>query len=216
MALDPQTLLSLTGMAASSVNPGVAAGLGIAQLLTGMVQQKKANGLFLEVPPMYYDMLNEYKRKARNTEVGGLYSAGMAKTRNMLAQGSNAVMQTGNPMAYNFTQRKAGGLINDLLAAMTQRSERYDQLANNMGTLIGNMDFQLQGTKWNNMQAKASGNTRAGLDNILMGTVGRGMSPPPIPTQPNNMMSPQIAQYLGLTPEKLQALQQAGLMANPL
>jgi hypothetical protein len=204
-------------MAASSVNPGVAAGLGIAQLLTGMVQQKKANGLFPEVPPMYYDMLNEYKRKARNTEVGGLYSAGVAKNRNLLAQGSNAVIQTGNPMAYNFTQRKAGGLVNDILAAMTQRSERYDQLAGNMGMTIGGTQLQLDKSKWANAQAKASTNTRSGIDNILMGTLGRKVpNTPTTQTPTTNMMSPEIAQYLGLTPEKLQALQAAGLMANPL
>jgi hypothetical protein len=165
---------------------------------------------------MYYDMLNEYKRKARNTEVGGLYSAGVAKNRNLLAQGSNAVIQTGNPMAYNFTQRKAGGLVNDILAAMTQRSERYDQLAGNMGMTIGGTQLQLDKSKWANAQAKASTNTRSGIDNILMGTLGRKV--PSVPTQAptTNMMSPEIAQYLGLTPDKLQALQAAGLMANPL
>lgn len=206
--MDVATLMSVLGMSSGSqVNPRVASGLGIAQLLTGVSQQRKANKMYPDVPPMYYEMLNDYKRKARNTAVGGLYSSLMGKTRDMLAQGSNAVMQTGNPMAYAYAQRKGAGMMNDLLASMVQQRMGYEQMAGNMGNMVGNMRFQLDTNKWGNMQQKANTNIRSGIDNVLLGTIGSGMGKQEQAPTTGTMMTKQQMASSGMTPELLEALQ---------
>lgn len=209
--MDPTTLMSIMGMSnGSQTNPVLGKGLGIAQLLTGIVQQRKANKLYPDVPPMYYDMLNDYKRKARNTAVGGLYSTMLGNARQMLAQGSNAVMQTGNPMAYSFSQRRGASAINEMLANMAQRGMGYEQMAGQVGDTIANTRFQLDTNKWANMQQRASSNLRSGIDNLMMSFTGKGMKG----NSGGTNTTQGEGQTTNFTPEQIETLQKVGLMTS--
>ncbi len=142
MPVDPTMIMSLLGGGGQKPNPGGQA-LGLVQLITGLIQNKKANSIMPQVSPIYQQLMSDYQRKARNTEVGSMFNATLNKARNTMAQGVNATLQTGNPMAYSFAGRSAAENINQLLATVAQNSLGYTQMAGAMGNKLADVQFQV-------------------------------------------------------------------------
>lgn len=169
MAVDPTMIMSiLGGTGGQKPNVGGQA-LGLVQLITGLIQNKKANSMMPQVSPVFQQLMSDYQRKARNSETGSLYNNTLNKARNAMAQGTNAVMQTGNPMAFSFANRNAAEYINNLLATVAQNSMQYDQLAGAMGSKLADTQFQIDTNRWANKAVPAQQNIASGLENILLG-----------------------------------------------
>jgi hypothetical protein len=166
MAGNPITgILPLLGGGAAA--PVIGAGVGIAQLLQGMSQNKKADQMYPTVPPIYRLLQQDYQRKMRNAETGSMYNALLNKARQSLSTGSQSILQTGNPMAYNFAQRKAAEGINELLATVSKERQGYEGMNYTAADQSAKMGFQLASNKWANMATRGQQNTQQGIDNLL-------------------------------------------------
>lgn len=175
-AIDPTMIMSLLGGGGQKPNPGGQA-LGLVQLITGMIQNKKANSMMPQVSPIYQQLMSDYQRKARNTEVGSMFNATLNKARNTMAQGVNATLQTGNPMAYSFAGRSAAENINQLLATVAQNSLGYTQMAGVQGNKLADTQFQVDTNRWANKAVPAQQNMASGLQNLLLGSVDKKPAP---------------------------------------
>jgi hypothetical protein len=153
------------------VLPLIGAGVGAIQSLIGNRQQKKADQMMPEIPPIYQAHLSDLRRKQRNADTGSLYSTMMNRAKNTLAYGNKAIMSTGNPMAYNFAQKRAADLLNGIAGAQQQARMGYEQSIGDVTDSIGNMRFQIDTNRWANKQAQAQSNKRTGMQNLMAGLI---------------------------------------------
>ena len=144
-----------------------AAGMSLWQMLEGMKQQKQAKGMFPQIPPYLRLLQAEYQRKSRNAEVGSMYSNTLNNARNIGANASQAVLQTGNPNAYNFAMRNTSQMMNDLLGKVQEKSMFYDDKAAGVGTKIADMQYGADANKYNTLMGQGVENQKFGMNNLM-------------------------------------------------
>ena len=171
MGADPTMIMSILGGSGGQAPNVGGQAMGLVQLITGLIQSKKANSMIPQVSPVFQQLMSDYQRKARNSEVGSAFNTTLNKARNTMAQGTNATLQTGNPMAYSFANRNAGEYINQLLATVAQNSMQYTQMAGAMGNKMADTQFQVDTNRWANKAVPAQQNISAGLQNMVLGSV---------------------------------------------
>jgi len=182
-------------MAAAAVVPIV---MGLAQMLQGYMEKKKADGMVPQVSPIYAKLMADYQRRARNSEVGSAYNNTLNKARNLIASSGNSVLQTGNPMAFAFAQRRGADYINELLAGVAQNAMQYTQMAGAMGNKMSDIQFQSDTNRWANKAVPAQQNMASGIQNMLLAiqqNAGGGGT-----TQPPRLSLEQITQNAKFTP----------------
>jgi hypothetical protein len=154
-------------MALQGIMAAGAGALSLVQLIQGIMQQKKAVGMFPQIPPAFKLLQAEYQRKSRNAEVGSMYQNTLNNARNISANASQAILQTGNPNAYNFAQRGVGTMLNELLGQVQNKSMAYDQLSGQMVNKIGDMQYGADANRYNTKMAQGIENQRFGMNNLM-------------------------------------------------
>lgn len=156
-------------------NPGMAAGMGIAQLVQGGIQRKKAERLqpTLEDPQQVLAM-QEYERRANNAMTGAGVSNSMRNLKQSQAGAYRALARSGNVGQYGALSRNLAQEQNELLAQGQQTEMGYRKMFDTMLNTVADRRLRLQSKKADAMSLRAESNIAGGTQNTMAGLAMMG------------------------------------------
>lgn len=159
----------------SGANPGMAAGMGIAQLIQGGIQRKKAERLqpTLEDPQQVLAM-QEYERRANNAMTGAGVSNSMRNLKQSQAGAYRALARSGNVGQYGAMSRNLAQEQNELLAQGQQTEMGYRKMFDTMLNTVADRRLRLQSKKADAMSLRAESNIAGGTQNAMAGMAMMG------------------------------------------
>lgn len=159
----------------SGANPGMAAGMGIAQLIQGGIQRKKADRLqpTLEDPQQVLAM-QEYERRANNAMTGAGVSNSMRNLKQSQAGAYRALARSGNVGQYGAMSRNLAQEQNELLAQGQQTEMGYRKMFDTMLNTVADRRLRLQSKKADAMSLRAESNIAGGTQNAMAGMAMMG------------------------------------------
>ena len=159
----------------SGANPGMAAGMGIAQLIQGGIQRKKAERLqpTLEDPQQVLAM-QEYERRANNAMTGAGVSNSMRNLKQSQAGAYRALARSGNVGQYGALSRNLAQEQNELLAQGQQTEMGYRKMFDTMLNTVADRRLRLQSKKADAMSLRAESNIAGGTQNAMAGMAMMG------------------------------------------
>lgn len=159
----------------SGANPGMAAGMGIAQLVQGGIQRKKADRLqpTLEDPQQVLAM-QEYERRANNAMTGAGVSNSMRNLKQSQAGAYRALARSGNVGQYGALSRNLAQEQNELLAQGQQTEMGYRKMFDTMLNTVADRRLRLQSKKADAMSLRAESNIAGGTQNAMAGLAMMG------------------------------------------
>jgi hypothetical protein len=175
--------------------PLVPIAMGAYQLISGMQKEKQAQSLFPSIPPIWYTMMQDWKRKQRNAEVGTLNQNAINTARNVVGAGNASLLATGNPSAYYLAQDKTANIMSQLLGNVQKQGDFYGQQAAEMGNKIGAGQFHLAEQKYGNAMTSAMDNQRQGWATLLAGFQQNRMPKTRISSMLTNYNQPPLLDY---------------------
>jgi hypothetical protein len=156
-------------------SPGAATGLGLAQLVQGQIQRKKADRAepTLEDPQQVLAM-QEYQRRANNAMTGAGVSSAQRDLQQNRAGAYRALAQSGNVGQYGALSRNLAQEQNQLLAQGQQTEMGYRGMFDKMLNTVADRRLRLQSKKADMLRQRSEANIAGGTQNALAGMASMG------------------------------------------